>query len=344
MRVTKAEVFSVIQRARVQKRWDKTTPEERYKHSQRMREAKAAKRFEQDAVALDGPRLPDTRISQITRAKAPPVATADSIPTVLEVFGATIPRLARERVKEQPDGSSLDYDEREYRENIERRKLRIEYYERTGQVDKATLWEAQLGKTLEHHQRASAPVIRKKLEAEYHALDSKLDAEIEAEVADMTDEELQRLEAGAESDCDAESSIVDAGTMTISELKVRIERMKAGLAEYAARPRPSQRPASTEVPTCASECTPSDIDSEESDDSGDNASARRPEPRWVTRLNNSYNAFAAKRERANTLTEPVTAPEQGKSAAAVAAAVELRAAFPDYVPVRFIPGRRDPFY
>jgi hypothetical protein len=58
--------------------------------------------------------------------------------------------------------------------NIERRKLRIEYYERTGPLDKATLWEAQLGKTLECHQRASAPVIRKKLEDEYLALRQKL--------------------------------------------------------------------------------------------------------------------------------------------------------------------------
>jgi hypothetical protein len=233
----------------VQKRWDKTTPEERYKHSQRMLEAKAAKRFERGAVVLDGPRLPDTRISQITNAKAPPVATAVSIPTVLEVFGATIGKLARARANQQSDVADLGYDEREYRENIERRKLRIEYYERTGQFDKATLWEAQLGKSLERHQRAGAPVIRKKLEAEYRELSYKLEDVIKAEVAEMTDEELQRVVVGDKSDRDAESSIVDIGAMTISELKEGIERMKADLAEYAARPCATLPPASVEGAT-----------------------------------------------------------------------------------------------
>jgi hypothetical protein len=206
MRVTKAEVFSIIQRARVQKRWHKTTPEERYKHSQRMLEAKAAKRFERGAVVLDGPRLPDTRISQITNAKAPPVATAVSIPTVLEVFGATIGKLARARANQQSDVADLGYDEREYRENIERRKLRIEYYERTGQFDKATLWEAQLGKSLERHQRAGAPVIRKKLEAEYRELSHKLEDVTEAEVAEMTDEELDHALAGHKGDDGADAA------------------------------------------------------------------------------------------------------------------------------------------
>jgi hypothetical protein len=53
-------VFSIIQRARVQKRWDKTTPEERYRHSQRMNEAKAAKAAERGGVVVGEPRLPHT--------------------------------------------------------------------------------------------------------------------------------------------------------------------------------------------------------------------------------------------------------------------------------------------
>ena len=124
---------------------DRTTPEERYKHSQRMLEAKAAKRAEQGAIVFDEPRLPDTRISQLTNAKAPS-GTDVRLPTALEVFGGPIAKLARERVSQQPDAAGLSYDEREYRENIESRNLRIEYYERIGHFDKATLWDAQLAR------------------------------------------------------------------------------------------------------------------------------------------------------------------------------------------------------
>lgn len=179
---------------------DKTTAEERSWHSQRTLEGKAAKRAERGVIVFDEPRLPDTRISQITNARPPSAATASRLPRFPEVFGAPIANLAHERVNQAPDAASLSYDEREHRENIERRKLRIEYYDRTGQFDKATLWDAQLGKSLERHQRDSAPIVRKKLEAEYSKLSSQLDELYEAEAAAMTDEELDFDVAGHEDD------------------------------------------------------------------------------------------------------------------------------------------------
>jgi hypothetical protein len=59
----------------------------------------------------------------------------------------------------------------------------------------------------------------------------------------MTDEELQRLEAGNGGECRK-----DVSEMSIAELKEGIEWMKADLTEYAARTRPS-RPASVDVAT-----------------------------------------------------------------------------------------------
>jgi hypothetical protein len=106
------------------KRWNSATAEQRRKQCELMNAARAAKRTERGAIVLDEPRLPDTRINQITNSKAPLVATTASIPTVLEVFGATIAKLACERVNQHPDAADLSYDEREYRENIKRRKLR----------------------------------------------------------------------------------------------------------------------------------------------------------------------------------------------------------------------------
>ena len=67
-----------------------------------------------------------------------------------------------------------------------------------------------------------------------------------AEVAEMTDEELQRLSAGRTSE-DAAGCREDVSAMSIEELNEGIERI-ADLAKYAARPRASLRLAISRRP------------------------------------------------------------------------------------------------
>jgi hypothetical protein len=110
------------------------------------------------------------------------------------------------------------------------------------------LWEAQLGKSLERHQRACAPVVRKKLEDEYRELSDKLGAvyraEYAAKFAEMTDEEFERWaeEEGALNLDDWEDPEALITAMSLGELKEGIEWQKAELAKYAARPREHYRP------------------------------------------------------------------------------------------------------
>ena len=60
---------------------------------------------------------------------------------------------------------------------------------------------------------------------------------------------------------------------------------------------------------------------------GCRAGVRWPEPVWAPRVG-SDDDLAAKRQATST---------------ALAATAEFRAVFPEYVPVTFTPGRRDPF-
>jgi hypothetical protein len=61
---------------------------------------------------------------------------------------------------------------------------------------------------------------------------------------------------------------------------------------------------------------------------GCRAGVRWPEPVWAPRVG-SDDDLAAKRQATST---------------ALAGTAEFRAVFPEYVPVTFTPGRRDPFY
>jgi hypothetical protein len=317
------------------KRWSSATGEQRRQQCELMNAARRAKREERDAIVLDDPRLPDTRITQITNAKPPP-ATATSIPAVTEILGTSISKLARHRVDAHPDAASLDYNEREYRENIERRKLRIEYYELTSQFDKATLWHAQLGKTLERHQRACAQVNRKKLEAEYLSLQAKLMDEVEAEVAQMTDEELD-TEASDEKDSVARRG-KDLSEMMISELREAIERINADLGEYAARPRRAPKPEPEAAVTHSVEV---DTEAEDQNDLVDDGATVVP----VHKRNRGVDwerieAEARQAAVARVDAESIEADSVYRRDAQLSA---LKQAFPDYEPA-FCRKGRDPFY
>ena len=102
MRVTKAEVFSIIQRARVQNvgigRPLKNVTGTASARSKQRRQSGPSKAV----LVLDEPRVPDTRISQITNAQAQPVATGTRLPTAVDVFGAAIAELAPKHLSHQP--------------------------------------------------------------------------------------------------------------------------------------------------------------------------------------------------------------------------------------------------
>lgn len=210
--------------------------EDRREQVRRMHEGKKAKA----AARGNEPRLPDTRVSEITNAPPPLVYGAGSTPSVVEVLGSPIAKLARDMVKSQPDAAGLDYQEREYRESIERQKLRIEYYELSGQFDKATLWDAQLRKSLERHTREQRRAVgrktREKLESEYIVLSVQLNAVREKEAARMTDEELRAAVEKSQADDNHGSAGDDAwvAAMTDADLMAEIARMKSELARHAA--------------------------------------------------------------------------------------------------------------
>jgi uncharacterized small protein (DUF1192 family) len=234
----------------------------------------------------------------------------------------------------------LGYDEREYRENIERRKLWIEYYQRTGQFDKATSWEAQLGKSLERHQRANVPVARKKLEGQYLALRQKLDLEMEAEFEWMTDEELNRLseEDGQTSDdCeDSESETIDVNAMSVGELKDRIQAMKEELRRYAALPSQAPAPAALATHPAGVEIEP------ERDDAEDEPTL----PVYKRKVGADWKEIEAEAMRARPA-QIEAEPEDREANAVMTQTAEMAAlkkAFRDYQPATFTPGRRDPFY
>lgn len=114
--------------------------------------------------------------------------------------------------------------------------------------------------------------------------------------------------------------------------------MKAELAEYAARPRASLRSPSVGrpyTPMVEPEIEPeakgdSVVVPEQSEVTPGNRArnGRWPKPCWAPRVRPDGDPAAKQ--------EPKTTP--------LAATDEFRAAFPDFVPVTFTPGRRDPFY
>ena len=169
-----------------------------------------------------------------------PTTAPVAIPTTQQVLGATIEQLVCERVNAQPDVANLDYVEREYRASVERQKLYIQYFELTGQFDKATLWTAQLRKGLEQSTQPrrnetsqKSRENREALEAEHSRLSEQL---AEARAAAMTDAELEPAMKSPSADIAVDYAGDNAGieAITTAELTAGISQMKRELARYEA--------------------------------------------------------------------------------------------------------------